>query len=212
MDKAQKPKFNLYEIEENYEHDLYESVLVEFNDIRGIEVEVYILKDTDKYDPIYGERAIESYEVENMRRTKVSYQPQDETSIVQSFGITSDETVHFMYIPSYTWSRDISPTVAPKVGDVIRTVWNQRNYIISWIDYENNVFNLKKFTYDFICKPFKFGEQSDSATEILLTGESTSKTTTISEFVSAWGDNEEIEDESNDITTYSDVDTSIYGY
>lgn len=211
-----KPKWDLHHIEGNPEHDLFEGAIAEYTDIRGIKVKYYIYDDSVKSDYFYGEtvrkRWLGSYE------TKLIYDPTEEPTLTTGFGINSDETISFAAIPKFTFTRDVSGGVVkfhPKPGDVVVTIWNDRAYEIVDVSEEDKIFQLKKMVWSFVLKPFRFSEESESAEEISrFTRRPTDPdlTSTMSEPLTAFGDNEEIENESNDIDNYSDVDTEIYGY
>ncbi len=54
----------------------------------------------------------------------------------------------------------------PMPGDVIKTLWNNRNYEIVDTGAESNIFGAKKLIWEFILRPFRFSEQSLKAEEI----------------------------------------------
>lgn len=54
----------------------------------------------------------------------------------------------------------------PMAGDVIKTLWNNRNYEIVDTGAESNLFGAKKLIWEFILRPFRFSEQSLKAEEI----------------------------------------------
>lgn len=54
----------------------------------------------------------------------------------------------------------------PMPGDVIKTLWNNRNYEIVDIGAESNIFSAKKLIWEFILRPYRFSEQSLKAEEI----------------------------------------------
>jgi len=201
-----KPKWQLYDLVNNPEHDLFDSFVVEFTDISGIKVNYYILNtDTIDMDTLYGEATNLSYG--SAKVTKVIYEPTAEPTIYKSFGLVSDENIQFALIPKTTFSRDVSSSIEPKPGDIIQTLWNSRTYEVTDVGSEAHIFQLSKMIWELILKPYRYSEQSDSAKSLLQSPDST-----LSDPLSAYGDNEFIEDQSDDIDTYSDTDTSIYGY
>ncbi|MBU0847685.1 hypothetical protein KKH23_10905, partial [Patescibacteria group bacterium] len=105
------------------------------------------------------------------------------------------------------FSRDVSGGYEPKPGDVIQTLWNERSYEVVDVGAEGSIFQLKKMIWEFILKPYRFSDQSESAQDISWDVDST-----LSEPLTAYGDNAWIEEESDDIDLYSDVDSSIYGF
>lgn len=54
----------------------------------------------------------------------------------------------------------------PMAGDVIKTLWNNRNYEIVDTGAESNTFGAKKLIWEFILRPYRFSEQSLKAEEI----------------------------------------------
>lgn len=201
-----KPKWELYDItEENIEHKLFEDYIVEFTDISGIKINYYIRDESIEMDTLYGESVNTAYS--DAYSTKLIYEVTDEVSITNSFGIVSEEMIQYGFIPKFTYGRDVSIEYDPKPGDVIKTLWNDRSYEIIDVGEEAHIFQLKKMVWEFILKPYRYSEQSDSAKSILKTPDST-----LSDPITAYGNNEWIEEESDDIDTYSDVDSSVYGY
>jgi len=201
-----KPTWKLYDLVDNPEHDLFDSFIVEFNDISGIEIDYHVMNvDTLNMDTLYGEATNTSYD--SAKRTKVLYEVTEEPTIFKTFGMVSDDAIQYAFMPKTTFTRDISADVDPKVGDVIRTLWNSRTYEIIDVGEEVHIFQLKKMVWEFILRPYRFSEQSTSAKELLP-----SNVNTLSDPLSAFGDNQWIEDASDDIETYSDVDSSIYGF
>ncbi len=196
-----KPTWDLHHLTDNVEHDLFESVVVEFTDISGIVCDYYMLNPEvqRQHDRLYGETTRTDYLPP--LQTKLIYEPTNEPTLTNTFGITSEDMVQFAAIPKLTFSRDVSASYQPLPGDVVITHWNNRAYEIIDVGEEEKMFQLKKPIWDFILKPFRFSEQSDSAREIL----------TITKSITAYGDNTWIEEESDEIHDYPDVDESIYG-
>ena len=203
-----KPKWDLHHTTNNVEHDLFINYIVEFNDIQGIQIEYYIL-DPNKveYDTLYGEALNQNESYLGPYTTKLTYDVTEEVTLTDSFGINSDDMIQYGYMPKFTFSRDVSAGYNPKPGDVIKTLWNDRNYEIADVHEESRIFQLKKMTWEFILKPFRFSSDTDSAKAILKEPDST-----LSNPLSAYGDNEWLEDESDDLHTYPNTDESVYGY
>jgi hypothetical protein len=154
------PTWDLYDLSiDNPEHEFYDSTIVEHNDISGFRIAYYILK-TDGYDKLYGENPNESFE--EPKFTKVSYAPGREDLIVQSFGMSMDDTIQYAMIPKTTFTRDVTSASDPKVGDVIKVGFNNRNYEITYVSQEQKIFQGKKFSWEFVLRPFRFSEQSSS--------------------------------------------------
>jgi hypothetical protein len=121
-----------------------------------------------------------------------------------------------MSLTKAVFSRDINGIEKPKVGDVIKTLWNNKTYEIVDVGAENKIFQGKKLIWDFICKPFRHSNQSISADNIIfnrpdedLFPNDNFEFDTLE--LSAIGDNEYIEEESDKIDNNS-VDSSYYGY
>lgn len=56
--------------------------------------------------------------------------------------------------------------IQPMAGDVIKTLWNNRNYEIVDIGAEQSIFMGRKLIWEFILRPYRFSEQSLLAEEI----------------------------------------------
>jgi hypothetical protein len=235
LSRLMKPKWELYDINDNIEHELFEDYIVEYTDIAGIKIDYYCREDNRiNVDYLYGEPLHQHLIYSNPHRTKFIYEPTEEPTMTTPFGIYSEDMVQFAYIPKFTFSRDVSASYVPKPGDVVKTLWNNRNYEVVDVGEEDKIFQLDKKIWEFILKPYRFSEQSDDAKDIVNFTrrdefgnqyDPSSLTTPLS----AFGDNaltydvtdndtepndwnvEEIEEESDEIHDY-DVDTSIYGY
>ena len=59
-----------------------------------------------------------------------------------------------------------SSDISPMAGDVIKTLWNNRNYEVVDIGAEQSIFMGKKLIWEFILRPYRFSEQSLMAEEI----------------------------------------------
>jgi len=224
----EKPKWKLHQLYNNPEHELFEDLIVEFVDIAGIEVDYYVRNETvSDFDTLYGEPAYQNTTYKNKKRTKMIYEPTEEPTLTTGFGINSEEIIQYSYMPKYIFNRDVAAANAagsavdavgriPKPGDVMKTIWNNRAYEVVDVHEEENIFQAKKQIWNFILRPYRFSEQSTSASAIHpfmreptlpLRGTETTP-------LSAFGDNEYLENESDDIYDYGEnsVDTSIYGY
>lgn len=191
---------------QNPEHDLFESLLVEQNDIYGFEVLYYRYDQSKQMDPLYGEDQTAKFLP--AKRTKITYSPTEEVRIADMFGLVGDEAISYLQMPQYTFKRDVigdlETNLEPVAGDVIHLLWNGVSYEVVDVGLELNVFQNRKFGYEVRVRPFRYSEQSDSYEEALSTDNSPQ--------VSAWGDNEWIEEESDKIDNYTNVDEAIYGY
>jgi hypothetical protein len=206
LDTLTKPEWDMYHAQEwNVEHDLYNSVIVEYNDIQGLLVNYYVRDESIEMDTLYGESTNTAYL--DPKETKMTYSITEEPTLTSPFGITSVEVIQYAWIPKSTFTRDVNSTYDPKPGDVVQTMWNQRSYEVVDVGAEGSVFQLKKMVWELILKPYRYADQSDSAKDISWDVDST-----LSEPLTAYGDNQWVEQESNDIDNYTDVDTSIYGF
>jgi hypothetical protein len=211
-----KPLWQLHHLQDNVEHDLFESIIAEFTDISGVIARYYIRDESRRKDYLYGEnpatRFFGPYE------TKLIYEPTDEPTLTTGFGINSEEVISWASTPKFTLSRDVSAGYHPKPGDVILTIWNNRAYEIADIHEEEKIFQLKKMIWGFVLKPYRFSDESQSARNITrFTREPTDTNLvkdTTTEPLSAFGDNLDLEEESDDIFDYEDnnYDTNVYGY
>ena len=217
-----KPLWNLHQLQGNVEHDYFQSIIVEFTDISGIVANYYIRDESRTKDYLYGEnpatRFFGPYE------TKLIYEPTDEPTLTTGFGVNSEDVISWTSLPKWTFTRDVSAGYHPKPGDTLITTWNNRAYEIADVHEEEKIFQLKKMIWGFVLRPYRFSDESESARNIArFTREPTNTNNvnnhtdldTTTEPLSAFGDNENLEDESDEIFDYesdSDYDTSIYGY
>lgn len=219
-----KPLWDLHQLQGNVEHDLFQQVIVEFTDISGIVVRYYIRDKSREKDYLYGEKPSTRYF--GPYETRLIYEPTEEPTLTTGFGINSEEVISFASVPKWTFTRDVSAGYHPVPGDAIITEWNNRAYEIADVNEEEKIFQLKKMIWGFVLRPYRFSDESDSARDIArFTREPTNKNKvnrqstdldTTTQPLSAFGDNQNLEDESDDIFDYgadgSDYDTNIYGY
>ena len=154
--------------------------------------------------------------------TKLIYEPTDEPTLTTGFGVNSEDVISWTSLPKWTFTRDVSAGYHPKPGDTLITTWNNRAYEIADVHEEDKIFQLKKMIWGFVLRPYRFSDESASARNIArFTREPTDNNNvnshtdldTTTEPLSAFGDNESLEDESDEIFDYGvDYDTSIYGY
>lgn len=216
LDPNFRPQWELLDFDQpEEEYLLFDSIASEFNDVSGFPIEYYVLDAVNgNIDLLYGEDP-------NMNwvgpfRTKVVYEPSNETEVLNSFGFSSDDVITAMMMTKSVFSRDISYDFSPKVGDVIKTLWNNKQYEIVDVGAESKIFQGKKLVWDFICRPFRHSAQSSSADDILFNTPNNSDFPDINfEYttkpLSAFGDNEYIEEESNKIDN-NNVDSTYFGY
>jgi hypothetical protein len=144
-----------------------------------------------------------------------------------SFGIVSEDTIQYAFMPKHIYNRDVAVPLGltdpngdhqPRPGDVIRTVWNNRAYDVVDVHEESHIFQANKAIWEFILKPYRFSEESVAASGISPFDrpptEDRDKIDVMTTPLSAYGNNEYIEGQSDTIFDYpdEDVDTSIYGY
>lgn len=192
-----KPKWSLYDLQHNPEHDLLQGYIMEYTDIFGIKVLYYRRTESTPYDPLYGEHTNTEYD-EGIE-TKLIYDVGEEPNLWSSFGMFGGDIIT-THIPQGTWKRDISQTLTPMIGDVLHIEWLDREFEIVHVDDDDRIFQLKKMIYILVLRPYRFSEQSDSAAEIY--------TETMP--MSGFGENAWIETESDTIDAYTDVDDSVY--
>jgi hypothetical protein len=219
--RQRRPGWQLYDIHHNVEHDLFEGYIVEFTDVAGIFCDYYIRDRRVPLDTLYGESTNTNYL--KPLRTKLIYEPTEEPTLTRGFGIHSEEVITYASLPKFTFTRDVSGGYHPVPGDVIVTPWNNRAYEIADVAEEEHIFQLKKFIWGFVLRAFRFSDQSDGAVGIQTTvgaeepfrgfRDPTNKDIdTFTEPLTAFGDNEWLEEESDKIEAYEGIDTSVYGY
>lgn len=197
----------MYDIVGNIEHDLFDSVIVEYNDIAGIEVSFYILDPSINYDTLYGESTEHSYL--GPYTTKLVYDTTEELTMTNTFGIVSEDLIQYAEMPKTTFTRDVTASYQPKPGDVIKTLWNDRAYEVVDVSEESKIFQLKKLVWSFILKPFRFSATDETGyTDGAISPDIDPSTWT--DPLTAFGDNEWLEDESDSIEAVSD--SAVYGY
>jgi len=215
--------WKLLQIDENNpEYELFKSVVEEFTRISGWPIYYYKKLSSGAMDDIYGEDPNAKYT--SAYETKIIYEPTEESNILDSFGITSDETISYMQIPKSVFKEDIEENyqedydsteeIVPVVGDCIRTLWNNKIYEVAEMGSEQKIFQGRKMIWEMICKPYRHSEESVSAEKMLNdTPENIDfpkeNITTTTDELSAYGDNEEI-DNSSDFD--EDADTGVYGF
>jgi len=201
-----RPTWDLHDIHDNIEWDLYQDYIVEFTDISGIIIDYYRRDTTIPMDQLYGESTNTEYLTPI--ETRLIYDVTEEATITSNFGIYSEDHIQYAMIPRFTFERDMdNTTIAPIPGDILVTRWNNRAYEIVDTGEEEKIFQLSKMIYELILKPYRFSEQSESAKPPLI-----DKDETLTSPITAYGENDWIEDESDEIDDYGDVDSGVYGY
>jgi len=228
---AGTPAWRIYDITtDNPEHILYDSLITEFTDIAGFAVDIYF--PIVNWDDLYGEDP--NTNLTPAISTKLIYEPSEETSILDSFGITSDETLQYAVIPKTVFTRDCSATfmsvpslsadpVHPVPGMVVHTLWNNRKYEVVNVGAEQQIFQAKKLIWEMILRPFRYSHQSLTHHQLYtLNASATFNTPTTAtwsdgkpiydDLVVEAGQNEQIEIDSDAIDAYNDIDTDYFGY
>ena len=217
-----KPGWSLYDINpNNCEHRLFESSLCEIVDIAGYPIEYRCLLPKNEW--LWGEDP--NSRLSYPTYTKVIYAPDTSSNLLDLFGLVSDETIQYMFIPMATFKRDMAMLysdtfgpdifVKPRVGDVIKTLWNNFNYEVVSISEEDDVFMAKKFTYSLILRPFRFSEQSsehrvvhtslpDDPFSNIVPGPSGQDIMQFEGMETLYGDNAKAQTESDGIYNYDD--------
>jgi hypothetical protein len=181
---------------------LFDSTIIEANDIFGIPIEYYVLNfDTDKVDKIYGEDSNDQFNGPYI--TKIWHRPHDETHLVDMFGIINSEVLESLNIPKFTFSRDVSSTFEPKAGDVMKFLYNGIYYEITHVHEEESVFLTKKLSYNFSAKLYRTTNADAISGDTPPNIEIDQDTSAFP--LSAFGDNIEIETEANEIDDLSDL-------
>lgn len=116
----------------DYEHEFFESVIDEFTHIAGFLIEYYLMS-PENLDVIYGESSLKGYD--GLYRTKLVYEPTNETTLIDMFGFSNDDVIQYAEMPKVTFERDINEQLnmkfdidhdpeerKPMPGDVIKTL------------------------------------------------------------------------------------------
>lgn len=208
-----KPTFEIYDIKDNPEWQLAENMVAEFTDISGIKVTYYIRDNViSPPDVLYGET--QDIEYKEGKETKILYEVGEIQTLYSMFGMLATDQI-IAHIPQSVYVRDVSQTELPKPGDVVKVHWYTndfantdigRTFEIMHVAQDQAIFQLRSLVYVLYLKPYRFSEESDSAREV------SSDLTTSLPGISAFGDNDWIETQSQAISAYDGIDTSIYGY
>jgi len=123
------PQWELLDLDQDeQEYLLFDSVICEKTDIGGFDIMYYIKEgEKSKSDYLYGEDANTTYS--EGYRTKLLYDPTEETQILNILGMTSDDNIMYAQIPKTLFNRDVSsqyPSAGydtPQIADVVKTLW-----------------------------------------------------------------------------------------
>ena len=168
LDVNDKPQWELLTNEDDgtLEVKVFDSVISEFNDIAGFHIDYYVLEIGNTTDKIYGEDPQAKFSLPY--RTKVLYDPTEENNILDVFGFSSDDTVQYAQISKSIFSRDVSNSFNPKIGDLVHTLWNNSKYEIVDIGSEQKIFQGNKMVWEFILKPYRYGYENKANEDIFL--------------------------------------------
>ena len=218
---AFKPKIEVIDFTKyDKEAILFDTMASEFVDIAGFKISYYI-HDPQNVDRIYGEDPLEGYR--GPYSTKLMYQPEKETNLVDVFGIAMGDTIVSAEFTKTTFSRDVSAGFIegqnrPKPKDAIKTLWNNKLYEIVDVADENKVFLGNKMIWTLTLKPFRYSESDVSVDNMLFTKPTSADMPTWNDTtetlpMSAYGDNDLIGEEAVvNAGDTSDIDEQIYGY
>jgi hypothetical protein len=235
LDCSNIPAWDMYDIDPcNIELALYGSNICEYVDISGFEIDYRVLLHDD--DRLFGEDP--NSNLSEPFRIKAMFDPTDESTMINAWGLNFDDTMNFLMIPITMFTRDATDTfnstpelsgqaVVPKPGDVIYVIYNNRNYEVTNVG-DGALFNAQKFSWELVCRPFRYSDQSDNHRSVFLKDvfdDPFETTVEISAGLSAsqnnyttvvYGDNEFIENESDEIDDYRDIiddpDKGAFGY
>jgi hypothetical protein len=185
------------------EQNLFDSFIVESNDIYGLVIDYYSLVfNEDEADVFYGENQNEYFK--GPYRTKVAHRPHDEVDLINMFGMSSQDEVEDVYIPQWSFDRDCPLATPPKAGDLVYFYYSHRYYEVNKVEDEFDVFQSKRFTYMFKLKSYRMTNVDASESLEISAGLFP---------LSAWGDNDFIETAANEVDDLSDLPnfTDIYG-
>lgn len=216
MSLNDKPQWDLFDdYHTNPEYDLYDSVINEATTISGFPIYYWIKTNTENADYLYGEDPVEQFK--GPYESKITYEPTEEEEVLSSFGLSSDDTLQYVQIPRTKFSEDIGDKFGdidyiPKPGDALQLLWNGKTYNIMDVGSEQNIFLARKMVWELICRPFSFSEESSSAEDVMFSDPPSGyfdedNTLTTTEPLSAYGENEKIENES-----YANPDEAVYGF
>ena len=206
-----RPQWEIFDIYDNPEYQYAEGLAMEFCDIAGIKAIYYPQDGTVTPDILYGETQDKAYTVG--KETKIIMEIGEIPTVYSVFGmIATDQLV--VHIPQGVFRRDVSGTLPPKVGDVVVLSFYRdvptidtpvgRTFEVLHVAEDQNIFQLRSLTYSIYMTPYRFSEESDSAAAV------SSDLPTATPSITAYGDNDWLQEQSDLIDDYDDVDTSIY--
>ena len=213
-----KPNLEIYNVRDNPEYLLAESVAAEFCDATGIKIAYYVRDNAIQPDPLYGETMDAEYK--EAKETKILYEVGEIPTLYSMFGMVATDQI-VAHIPQSVYYRDISQTEKPKPGDAIVVHWyrgsfeedpdpDERAFEINHVAEDQSIFQLRSLVFVLYLMPFRFSEESDSARNISLAIHDVDTNQPPS--ISAYGDNVWIDTESDAMSAYNGIDTTIYGF
>lgn len=231
LDIRNEPAWDLLDLREEtntYEHEFFESVAAEFNDIAGFKIEYYLMN-ADNIDPIYGEDTLKNFD--GPYTTKIMYEPTNEQTLIDMFGFSSDDTVQYAEFPKVTFERDIMEQTDKRIdidhdheerkpipGDVVKTLWDGKIWEISHVSSGEKIFHGKKMVWSIVLRPYQYAYESDDAEDMVFETielddfpEENFSTAPI-ELDDALKHNKIQEELANETDNYNGIDTSVYGY
>ena len=201
-----KPTWNLYDIKDNPEYHLAESLATEFTDIAGIECTYYMRDSSVVPDPLYGEYPTKGYF--EGKKTKILYEVGEIPTLYSMFGMVASDNI-VVHIPQAVWYRDVSKTDQPSPEDVIVVHFYQEDYNgsiegrtfeITHAAFDQSIFQLKSLVHVLYMKPYRYSMESQSASAV--------SSDLTSPEISGYGDNVYIDEHKY---VDPDIDTTIYG-
>lgn len=219
---------DLTETKQDYEEQFAESVMSEFTDIAGFDIEYYVY-DPKSVDVFYGEAT--KSDLDGPYRTKLLMEPFKEPYLINVFGFVGDQKIEVAEMPKAIFLRDVQEQVnkkydldfdpeelQPKVGDVIHCLWNDERYEITNVNSAEKVFQGRKHIWSFTMKPYRIGNEGAAETELLAAEvdladfddrNETYKKITLKQ---ANKEKKTINKLANKTPNDSEVDSSYYGY
>lgn len=222
-----KPQLDTYDIKENPEWRFAEGIAAEFTDASGIKC-IYYKKDFSiQPDPLYGET--QDVEYLEGKQTKILYEVGEIPTLYSMFGMMATDQI-VVHIPQIIYRRDVSQTQPPAVGDAIviphyrdiafMKTLSGRTFEIIHVAEDQVIFQFRSLVYSLYMIPYRFSEESESARKISMDMDDLYDPNNVFQrypntdtpSITAYGDNDYINTESDALSAYDGIDTKIYGY
>ena len=222
-----KPQLEIYNIKDNPEYELAESVAAEFTDISGIKCIYYQTDQKVLPDELYGETQDKEYL--DGKATKILYEVGEIPTLYSMFGMVATDQI-VAAIPQCVYRRDVNTSKPPCVGDAIviphyrdtpfMETLSGRTFEIIHVAEDQSIFQLRSLIYVINMIPYRFSEESDTAKRISMDIDDLYDSNsayqrfpnTDTPSITAFGDNDWISTESGAISAYDGIDTKLYGY